>query len=64
VRLVTVACRMRHLALYWGQAGVVFVWPLAMPRRGVPWLSLTTARQSGGTFAARFGPLLLLWGGR
>lgn len=58
-RLVTVTCRMRHLAVWWGRTAVVLIWPLWRPTPLAPLFSLTTPRVGGGTFVVRLGPLLL-----
>ncbi len=59
-RFVIVACRMRHLSLFWGRTSVVFIWPLFPTPRSAPFFALTLPRQSGGTFSLRLGPLLLI----
>lgn len=58
MRLFTLYCGKRHLALWWGRWGLVLIARRAWPR---PWLTLTTARQSGGTFALTFGPAVLVF---
>lgn len=64
MRLVTLTCRMRHVALWWHRLGLVFIWPLAWPSPHIPWRSVTWPWQSGGSLVVRFGPLLLIWRGR
>lgn len=55
-RLVMLAVRNKHAALWWGRFGLVV---LVSRARAV---SLTTPAQSGGTGVLRVGPLLFIWG--
>lgn len=57
-RLVTVTCRMRHLAVWWGPAAVVLIPALWRPTPLAPLFSWTSPRRGGGTFVVRLGPLL------
>lgn len=63
-RQVVVACRMRHMAVWVGRLGVVLVWPLAVPRRAVPYCWASWPWETGGTLNVRVGPLAVVWRGR
>lgn len=59
-RLVAVAHRLRHLCVRFGPLYLVVIWPLFLPRSGVPYWWLAWSQ----TVVIRLGGAEVIWQGK